>query len=106
VSEANAVGALLTLLAEPLRARILAALLTAEEMCVGDIALAVDTSEDSASYALRLLRTAGLVHRRREGRMGYYRLADGELRTTLATTLEQLRALAALHPERAQDEDS
>ncbi len=69
-AEAQLIGASLSLLVDPLRVRILSALLATDEMCVGDIALALDASEDSVSYALRLLRTAGLVHRRREGRMG------------------------------------
>lgn len=88
----------LTVLADPLRARILSALLVTEEVCVGDLALALDASEDAVSYALRLLRTAGLVRRRREGRMGYYRLCDGAASETLAGCLAQLRSLAVLHP--------
>ena len=97
--EAQGMAALLTLLADPLRARILAALLVTEEMCVGDIALALSVSEDSVTYALRLLRTAGLVVRRREGRMGYYRLRDGDAREELRASLERIRRLARLHPE-------
>lgn len=104
--EAQNLGALLTLLAEPLRARILTALLATEEMCVGDLALALEVSEDSASYALRLLRTAGLVQRRSAGRMGYYRLRDGEFRDRLVMVIEQLRGLADSHPERFADNDA
>lgn len=103
--EAHALGAPLSLLADPLRARILTALLATEEMCVGDIALALDGSEDSASYALRLARSAGLAQRRSQGRMGDDRLRDGDLRTELVATIEQLRRLAAARPERAADGD-
>ena len=103
--EAEALGALLTLVADPLRARILSALVVTEELCVGDIALALGATEDAVSYALRILRTAGLVRRRREGRMGYYRLRDGEMRPALLATLGQLRELARLHPERLAEED-
>jgi len=92
-------GALLTLLADPLRTRILAALLVSEEMCVGDIAMALGASEDSVTYALRLLRTAGLIVRRREGRMGYYRLRNGDASDALRATLDSIRRLAGLHPE-------
>lgn len=98
-------GALLTLLADPLRTRILSALLVTEELCVGDIALALSVSEDSVTYALRLLRTAGLVVRRREGRMGYYRLRDGDARVELQASLERLRRLARLHPESTVTDD-
>ena len=103
--EAEAMGALLTLVADPLRARILSALVTTDELCVGDIALALGATEDAVSYALRILRTAGLVRRRREGRMGYYRLRDGEMRTALLAALDQLRSLTRLHPERLSEDE-
>lgn len=104
--DAHSMGALLTLLADPLRTRILAALLVSEEMCVGDLALALSASEDAVTYALRLLRTAGLVVRRREGRMGYYRLRDGDAGNALRVTLDCIRSLARLHPESSvPDED-
>jgi ArsR family transcriptional regulator, lead/cadmium/zinc/bismuth-responsive transcriptional repressor len=107
VDEAEAMAGLLTLLADPLRVRILAALLVTDEVCVGDLALALDATEDSVSYALRLLRTAGLVRRRREGRMGYYRLRDGDARDALNASLDRLRALSVLHPETsAEDADT
>ncbi len=92
-------ASLLALLAHPMRCRILAALLVAEELCVGDLALALDTSEDSVSYALRLLRATGLVRRRREGRMAYYRLRNGHARPVLQEGLASLRDLAHLNPE-------
>lgn len=68
---------MLTLLSDPTRLRLLYALDVVDELCVGDLALALDTSEDATGYALRLLRTAGLVSRRKQGRVVYYRLADG-----------------------------
>ncbi|MGN6578304.1 MAG: ArsR/SmtB family transcription factor [Nocardioides sp.] len=67
----------LTLLADPTRLRVVYALDIAEELCVGDLAIALGSSEDSTGYALRVLRTAGLVSRRKEGRVAYYRLAEG-----------------------------
>jgi DNA-binding transcriptional ArsR family regulator len=70
------VARLLGLLADPVRSRVLYALDTVEELCVGDIALALDVTEDQTGYALRLLRRAGLVTTRKSGRIVYYRLAD------------------------------
>jgi ArsR family transcriptional regulator, lead/cadmium/zinc/bismuth-responsive transcriptional repressor len=67
---------LLSLMADPVRLRLIYALDVADELCVGDLALALDVSEDSVSYALRLLRTAGLLVTRKEGRVVYNRLAD------------------------------
>ena len=68
---------LLGLLADPTRARILYALDVVDELCVGDIALALDASEDSVGYGLRVLRTAGLVTTRKQGRVVFYRLSEG-----------------------------
>ena len=67
---------LLSLMADPVRLRLIYALDIVEELCVGDLALALDVSEDSVSYALRLLRTAGLVRTRKDGRIVFNRLAD------------------------------
>src|ERR687889_52718 len=47
-----------------------------DELCVGDLVLVLDASQDAVGYALRMLRTAGLVVNRRAGRVIYYRLAD------------------------------
>lgn len=70
-------AALLSLLADPVRSRILYALDEVEELCVGDLALALGATEDSVGYALKILRTAGLVATRKAGRVVFYRLAPG-----------------------------
>lgn len=75
--EAARLAGMLGLLADPTRARIIYALDLVDELCVGDIALALDASEDSVGYGLRVLRTAGLVTTRKKGRVVYYRLSDG-----------------------------
>ena len=77
VEDAGRLTSLLSLLADPVRARILCALDEVEELCVGDLALALEATEDSVGYALRLLRTAGMVTTRKAGRVVYYRLANG-----------------------------
>lgn len=74
--DAGRLTSLLSLMADPVRLRLIYALDVAEELCVGDLALALDVSEDSVSYALRLLRTAGLLVTRKQGRVVYNRLAD------------------------------
>jgi DNA-binding transcriptional ArsR family regulator len=76
-ADASRLTSVLSLLADPNRARVLYALDVVEELCVGDLALALDTNEDAVGYALRVLRTAGLVANRKEGRVVYYRLAEG-----------------------------
>lgn len=73
--EASRLAGLLGLLADPVRARILYALDLVDELCVGDIALALGATEDSVGYGLRVLRKAGLVSTRKDGRAVYYRLS-------------------------------
>jgi ArsR family transcriptional regulator, lead/cadmium/zinc/bismuth-responsive transcriptional repressor len=75
--EAARLAGLLGLLADPVRARVLYALDLVDELCVGDIALALGATEDSVGYGLRVLRTAGLVTTRKQGRVVFYRLSDG-----------------------------
>ncbi|SDY72099.1 DNA-binding transcriptional regulator, ArsR family [Modestobacter sp. DSM 44400] len=75
--DAARLTSVLSLIADPTRARLLYALDVVDELCVGDLALALEINEDAASYGLRVLRTAGLVTYRRDGRVIYYRLAEG-----------------------------
>lgn len=76
IDEGARVADILRLLGDPVRARIVSALDAADELCVGDLALALEVSDSSVSHALRLLRTAGIVANRREGRVIWYRLTD------------------------------
>ncbi len=74
--QASELAGTLSLLSEPTRLRILYALDHVEELCVGDLAVVLGVGEDATSYALRLLRAAGLVSKRKDGRVVYYRLSD------------------------------
>ena len=91
VSEAEELAGLFRLIGEPTRARMLSALLEAGELCVADLAATVDAPETSVSHALRLLRTAGVVRNRREGRHVFYRLDDAHVRMLLDVSREHLR---------------
>jgi len=93
-AEADRLGRLLGLLSDPIRVRILFALVSVDELCVGDLALALDISMDQSSYALKLLRGAGVVQARRDGRVMYYRLADGFPTQLLDHCLRQLLTIA------------
>jgi ArsR family transcriptional regulator, lead/cadmium/zinc/bismuth-responsive transcriptional repressor len=95
VDDAGRLAALLALIQDPVRSRVIFALSAADELCVGDLATALDASEDAMSYALRLLRTAGLVQFRKEGRVVYYRLADGFPHRLLEHCLRELLAIAS-----------
>lgn len=91
VAEAAELAELFRLLGDPNRARLLYALLEAGELCVCDLAATIDASETSVSHALRLLRSAGIVEHRRDGRRIYYRLADAHVRMLLDVSREHLR---------------
>jgi len=58
---------------------------------VTDLAEVVEVPETSVSHALRLLRTAGIVRKRRAGRMIFYALDDAHVRLVLELSLEHLR---------------
>ncbi len=62
------------------RAKILCALLRAE-MCVCDIAVLLGMTKSSISHQLRVLKLAGLVKYRRDGKIVYYSLADEHVKT-------------------------
>jgi ArsR family transcriptional regulator, lead/cadmium/zinc/bismuth-responsive transcriptional repressor len=54
----------------------------------------LDVSDDAISYALRLLRTAGLAAFRKQGRVVFYRLADGFPHQLLEHCLRELLTIA------------
>jgi len=95
VSEAGRLAGLLGMLADPLRSRILFALVTAGELCVGDLALVLDVTQDQVTYALKMLRFAGLVSYRKAGRLVFYRLSEGFPHPLLEHCLRQLLTIAA-----------
>jgi DNA-binding transcriptional ArsR family regulator len=88
--EAGRLAGLLGLIQDPVRSRVLFALSAADELCVGDLALALDTTDDTVSYALKLLRTAGLVVFQKRGRVVFYRLSDNFPHQLLEHCLRQL----------------
>jgi DNA-binding transcriptional ArsR family regulator len=65
------------LLGDPTRLALLLAIAHAGPISVTDLAVAVDTNDTTVSQALRLLRAAGTVVPRRDGRIIRYELADG-----------------------------
>ncbi len=79
-------------MADPSRIRILWAL-EKDEMCVCDLAALLGITESAVSHQLRLLRTLGLVTRRREGTVLYYILNDDHVRVLLEVGLEQIQEM-------------
>ncbi|MDX1580275.1 MAG: metalloregulator ArsR/SmtB family transcription factor [Alphaproteobacteria bacterium] len=84
--------ALLTALkaaAEPTRLRLLA-LLEHNELAVSELTQILGQSQPRVSRHLKLLAEAGLVDRFAEGTWAFYRIAEGQLATALATLLVDL----------------
>lgn len=76
------------LLSDPGRLQIVYELLEEGELCVGDIARIVESSESGTSHQLRQLRMAGIVKARRRGREVRYRIADLHIRLLLDVAAE------------------
>ncbi len=100
VDDAGRLAGLLGLIADPVRSRLLFALAAVDRLCVGDLALALDVSDDAVSYGLRMLRTAGLVTFRKVGRVVYYSLAPSFPHPLLEHCLRQLLSVAVPEDER------
>jgi DNA-binding transcriptional ArsR family regulator len=60
------------------------------ELCVSDIAEAVDLSQSAISHQLRFLKQMHLIKFRREGKNIVYSLADDHVRTILEMGLEHV----------------
>ncbi|MBO0771674.1 MAG: helix-turn-helix transcriptional regulator [Actinobacteria bacterium] len=101
VEDAARLAGLLGMLADPVRSRLLFALAAADELCVGDLALALGATEDQVSYALKMLRLAGLVSFRKDGRMIFYRLSEGFPHQLLEHCLRELLTIASSGPGNA-----
>ena len=71
------------------RIRILYALFEAE-MCVCDIAELLGMTQSAISHQLRLLKQAKLIRNRRDGRVVYYSLADGHVRSIIYQGMEHI----------------
>ncbi len=76
-------------LSDETRLRILG-LLSRGERCVCELAGALDAGQSRLSFHLKVLKDAGLVQDRREGRWVYYALVPGVL-DAVAEDLKHLR---------------
>ncbi|MCR4781310.1 MAG: metalloregulator ArsR/SmtB family transcription factor [Lachnospiraceae bacterium] len=85
----NSVSAAMKQLGDPSRLRIFWLLCHAEE-CVINIASVVDMSSPAVSHHLRLLKSAGLITSRRDGKEMYYKAADTPLVESLHHIIEEV----------------
>lgn len=64
-----------SVLGEPMRLKILNVLRDGEK-CVQDLVEATETSQANVSKHLKVMLQAGILHRRSEGTLAYYSVAD------------------------------
>lgn len=83
-------GDFFRVLGDSTRVRIVSALMYGE-LCVCDIAAALDMSVSAVSHQLRVLRQAKMVRARRDGKQVFYSIDDHHVGILVATGLEHLR---------------
>ncbi len=85
--EAEQTAALLRVLGDPARLRILSILLAVDEVCVCDFVEPLELSQPTVSHHLKLLRDAGFVSTERRGKWSYHSVRPErleEVRSVLA----------------------
>jgi len=80
---------LFKVLGDPTRLRIVQLLLE-HEMCVTDIAEAMEMGQSAISHQLRVLRQARLVTFRKEGKTAWYSLNDDHVVTLISQGMEHV----------------
>jgi DNA-binding transcriptional ArsR family regulator len=78
-------------LGDQTRIKILSLLAAEEELCVCDIAEALEMGQSAISHQLRVLRTARLVKFRKDGKEALYSLDDNHVLTLMAQGLEHVQ---------------
>lgn len=83
------VAAIFQAMGDPTRVRILHALVQSE-MCVCDLAAALEMTQSAVSHQLRNLRNLRIIKRRKEGRVAYYSIDDEHIKTLFETGLHHV----------------
>jgi ArsR family transcriptional regulator, arsenate/arsenite/antimonite-responsive transcriptional repressor len=79
-------------MADETRLRILKLLACGDEVCVCELTDALEMTQPNVSFHLGILREAGLIKDRREGRWSFYQLDMGDMlnRVLVPTSLERV----------------
>ncbi len=88
--EQGALAELFRMFGDPTRLRILGAL-QVSPLCVCDIATLLGMTVSAISHQLRLLKAAGLVVGRRDGKAIVYALADDHVRIMMQNGIDHIR---------------
>lgn len=94
IDQAQQMSEFLGFLADTNRLRILS-LLAHREMCVGDLAIALNMNESAVSHQLRTLRALRLVSFRKQGRHVFYNLQDRHILSFYQAVSEHLSETTA-----------
>lgn len=89
LEKAQRMAEFFSLLGDPNRLRLLS-ILVERELCVCDLAAALDMSESAVSHQLRALRTLRLVSYQKRGRKVFYRLQDRHVLALYHSVAEHL----------------
>ncbi len=89
-AEETRLAELFRMFGDPTRLRILSAL-QISELCVCDIATLLGMTVSAISHQLRLLKAAGLVTGRRDGKSVVYTLADDHVRIMMQNGIDHVR---------------
>ena len=76
-------------LGDPTRVKIVISLLDSE-LCVHDLSELLGLLQPTVSHQLRVLKQAGLVRRRRDGRHAFYVIADDHVRGIVGQALTRV----------------
>lgn len=79
-AQAEEAAAVLKVLADPVRLRVLSLILSAGEACVCDLTGSFDLTQPTMSHHLKVLHEAGLLDREKRGVWVYYRARPDALR--------------------------
>ena len=88
-TELESLAELFKVFGDPTRIRILFVLFETE-VCVCDLARALNMTQSAVSHQLRILKQSRLVKNRREGKSMFYSLADDHVRTMIAQGREHI----------------
>ena len=89
IDKAQQMAEFFSLLGDTNRLRIVS-VLALKELCVCDLAAALDMSESAVSHQLRALRAMRLVSYRKRGRKVFYRLLDNHVLDLYRSVAEHL----------------
>lgn len=66
-------------------------ILEENEMCVNDLAVALDMTQSAVSHQLKTLKDANVVKSKKEGKNVFYSLSDDHVKDIFLKTLEHIQ---------------